>query len=71
MLPANTEAAWLGVQQPQRPSVGDPAGHMLEFSTIEDALQAAQDGDVIQLLPGTHITSQVGTQLAGRGPSPG
>jgi hypothetical protein len=39
---------------------------MLEFSTIEDALQAAQDGDVIQLLPGTHITSQVRTHLLER-----
>ena len=31
---------------------------MLEFGSIEEALQEAQDGDVIQLLPGTHITSQ-------------
>jgi hypothetical protein len=29
------------------------------YSSIADALAAAADGDTIQLLPGTHIVSQV------------
>jgi hypothetical protein len=58
VLPANPEAAWLGVQQQQQqgPRFCDPAGHTLEFSSIHEALQEAQDGDIIHLLPGTHGT---------------
>lgn len=60
VLPANPDTAWLGVQQqPQRPSVCSPDSEVLEFGSIHDALEAAQDGDVVQLLPGTHVTSQV------------
>lgn len=55
VLPADPDTVWLGVhaELPQRQSPHT-------FNNIADALEAAADGDVIQLLPGTHIVSQVG-----------
>jgi hypothetical protein len=63
VLPANPDTAWLGVAQ--QPRTQDASGSVLEFGSIGDALQAAEDGDSIHLLPGTHVTSQVRASGAG------
>lgn len=57
VLPANPDTAWLGVAQ--QPRTHNSNSSALEFGSISDALQEAQDGDTIHLLPGTHVTSQV------------
>jgi hypothetical protein len=44
----------MGQQQQQQQTPGSST-----YSSIADALAAAADGDIIQLLPGTHIVSQV------------
>lgn len=51
--PADPATAWMGQQQQQ------PAQGSSTYSSIAEALAAAADGDTIQLLPGTHIISQV------------
>lgn len=54
MRPADPGTAWMG--QTGQSSQPLPAG---TYSSMADALEAAADGDVIQLLPGTHVVSQV------------
>lgn len=35
------------------------SGHQAHFPNLAAALEAARDGDVITLLPGTHLTGQL------------
>lgn len=51
--PADPATAWMGQQQQQQQQTPGT------YASIADALAAAADGDIIQLLPGTHVTSQV------------
>lgn len=46
----------------RRSSCADSDASVLHMSSIQEALDAADDGDVVQLLPGTHSVSQVCVQ---------
>ncbi|WIA28406.1 hypothetical protein OEZ86_010952 [Tetradesmus obliquus] len=50
--PADPATAWMGQQQQQQQQTPGT------YASMADALAAAADGDIIQLLPGTHVTSQ-------------
>lgn len=54
VVPSNPDTAWLGLHA-ELPQQASPH----TFNSIADALDAAADGDVIQLLPGIHLVSQV------------
>jgi hypothetical protein len=61
--PADPRAVWLGAvsrKTPPTPPSPHTAGGPHIYSSIAEALEVAEDGDVVQLLPGTHVVSQVG-----------
>eukprot|EP00879_Flechtneria_rotunda_P019728 GHRR01020730.1.p1 GENE.GHRR01020730.1~~GHRR01020730.1.p1 ORF type:complete len:533 (+),score=170.54 GHRR01020730.1:3275-4873(+) len=64
--PAVPSMAWLGMGSngardgsATNPATGAPTPRVTQFSSLAEALGVAVDGDVIQLLPGTHVVSQV------------
>eukprot|EP00775_Hariotina_reticulata_P002804 gene2804-3097_t len=65
--PADPGAVWLGAAKapPAAPS-SHTSDRQCIYSSIAEALEVADDGDVVQLLPGTHVVSQMTLSITKR-----